>query len=131
VLAAGQENASAADGQLGAAQGTAGGAGGGSGTGGGGGSGLLSEAVPLYKTNPAPLYPAAARRRGAQGTVVLSVHVDAQGRVSNLWLFRSSGHRSLDNAAIAAVKDWIFEPGMQNGRNIAMWVKVPVRFELK
>jgi len=89
------------------------------------------KAVPLYKVNPPPRYPAAARRRGAQGTVVLSVHVDEQGRVANLWLFESSGHGSLDSAALQAVRDWIFEPGMQGGRKVAMWVNVPVRFELK
>lgn len=92
---------------------------------------FVREAVPLYKINPPPRYPAAARRRDQQGTVVLSVHVDAQGRVSNLWLFESSGHSSLDNAALQAVRDWIFEPGMQGGRKVAMWVNVPVRFELK
>jgi protein TonB len=92
---------------------------------------LVRAAVPLYKVNPPPRYPAAARRRYQQGTVVLSVHVDKQGRVSNLWLFESSGHSSLDTAALQAVKDWIFEPGMQGGSTVAMWVNVPVRFELK
>lgn len=92
---------------------------------------VVREAVPLYKVNPPPRYPALARRRGQQGTVVLSVHVDAQGRVSNLWLFESSGFRALDNAALKAVKDWLFEPGMQGGKKVAMWVRVPVRFELR
>jgi protein TonB len=124
VQDAGEENASAAAGQQAAAQ--AAGMGGG-----GGGAGMVRAAIPLYKVNPPPLYPAAARRRGAQGTVVLSVHVDEHGRVSNLWLFESSGHISLDTAALQAVKDWIFEPGMQGGSTIAMWVNVPVRFELK
>ena len=136
VRDAGEENASDAAGQQGAAQG----AGGGSGMGGGGGGGsgmngsgmgMVRAAVPLYKVNPPPPYPVAARRKGQQGMVVLSVHVDAQGRVSNLWLFKSSEYRSLDNAAIAAVKDWLFEPAMQGGKNVAMWVNVPVRFELK
>jgi protein TonB len=97
----------------------------------GGTAALVRAAVPLYKVNPTPRYPAAARRRGHQGTVVLSVHVDEQGRVSNLWLFESSGHGSLDTAALQAVKNWIFEPGMQGGSTVAMWVNVPVRFELK
>lgn len=126
-------------GQQAIAQGSADGGGGGSGMGGGGGgsgmggggTGVIREAVPLYKVNPPPRYPTAARRKGQQGTVVLSVHVDKHGRVSNLWLFKSSEYISLDNAAIAAVKDWIFEPAMQGGSTVAMWVNVPVRFELK
>ncbi len=129
---AGQENAFAAAGQQGAVRDSDGsGSGMGVGSGTGSGSGRGSEAVPLYKINPPPRYPESARRRGVQGTVVLSVHVDARGRASNLWLFTSSGHRSLDNAALQAVKDWIFEPGTQGGLPVAMWVKVPVRFELK
>ncbi len=92
---------------------------------------FVREAVPLYKSNPPPRYPAAARRRGQQGTVVLSVYVDVYGRVANLWLFESSGYRVLDIAALQAVRGWIFEPGRQGGTKVAMWVNVPVRFELK
>lgn len=126
VQDAGGKNASDAAGQLEAAQGAVGGSGmGGSGT------GMVREAIPLYKVNTPPRYPAAARRKGQQGTVVLSVHVDEHGRVSNLWLFESSGHMSLDTAALRAVKDWIFEPAMQGDSTVAMWVNVPVRFELK
>jgi periplasmic protein TonB len=93
--------------------------------------GSMREAVPLYKINPPPRYPAAARRRGAQGTVILNVHIDEQGRVADLWLFESSGHRSLDTAAIEAVTGWRFEPGMHGDRPVAMWVRIPVRFELQ
>jgi protein TonB len=97
----------------------------------GGATGRVREAVPLYKINPPPRYPRAARRRGAQGTVVLSVYVDAQGRVANLWLLESSGYRVLDNAALDAVKKWSFEPGRKGNMKVAMWVNVPVRFELQ
>jgi len=97
----------------------------------GGATGRVLEAVPLYKINPPPRYPRAARRRGAQGTVVLSVYVDAQGRVANLWVFESSGYRVLDSSALEAVKKWSFEPGKKGDTKVAMWVNVPVRFELQ
>ena len=97
----------------------------------GGATGRVREAVPLYKINPPPRYPRTARRRGAQGTVVLSVYVDAHGRVANVWVFESSGYRVLDNAALEAVKKWGFEPGRKGDRKVAMWVNVPVRFELQ
>jgi protein TonB len=92
---------------------------------------MVREAFPLYKVNTPPRYPRSARRRGQQGTVVLSVHVDASGRVTNLRLFESSGHRALDNAALDAVKKWSFEPGRRGDMAVAMWVNVPVRFELQ
>jgi protein TonB len=92
---------------------------------------MVREAFPLYKVNTPPRYPRSAIRRGQQGTVVLSVHVDAQGRVGNLWVFESSGYRVLDSAALEAVKKWSFEPGRRGKTPVAMWVNVPVRFELQ
>lgn len=92
---------------------------------------VTREAFPLYKTNPLPVYPRDARKRGFNGTVVLSVFVDESGRVKNLSMFTSSGFRILDDAALNAVKNWLFEPGMKGNRKAAMWVRVPIRFELK
>ncbi len=89
------------------------------------------EAIPLYKVNPPPEYPRAARKRGFQGTVMLSVLVNESGQVENLWVFMSSGYRLLDNAALKAVRNWLFAPGKIGDRDAEMWVKVPVRFELK
>lgn len=92
---------------------------------------VVRDAIPLYKNNPPPDYPRAAKRRGYQGKVMLSVHVDVDGGVDNLWVFESSGYRLLDNAALKAVKGWFFEPGMKGDKKVAMWVNVPVVFELK
>jgi len=92
---------------------------------------IEQEAFPLYKTNPIPKYPRLARRRGCQGTVVLSVFVNENGYVTNLWMFTSSGYRLLDNAAVKAVRNWAFEPGKKGNKKVAMWVKVPIRFRLK
>ena len=39
------------------------------------GSEVIYEAEPLYKMNPEPPYPKMARKRGYQGTVILSVLV--------------------------------------------------------
>jgi protein TonB len=92
---------------------------------------LVSEATPLYRRNPVPEYPLAARKRGFQGTVVLEVHVDRQGRVADLRLSASSGYSVLDQAAMASVKTWLFDPGTRGGEKADMWVKVPVRFKLE
>ena len=92
---------------------------------------VVREAVPLYKVNPLPEYPRIARKRGYQGTVVLEVLVDQNGRVGDLRLFTSSGHSILDKKAMASVKGWLFEPGTKGDKKLDMWVRVPVRFELK
>ncbi len=92
---------------------------------------VIHDAMPLYHLNPHPVYPKQAKRRGYNGSVILMVQVNRNGRVADLWVFTSSGYMILDNAAINSVKNWVFEPGMKNNRTVEMWVKVPVRFELK
>jgi periplasmic protein TonB len=88
------------------------------------------QAAPLYLKNPPPDYPSMARRRGSEGTVILEVLVDREGRVRDLNVFQSSGHKMLDRAAMRAVKGWLFEPGTRGEEKTDMWVKVPVTFRL-
>lgn len=91
----------------------------------------VREARPMYRENPRPEYPRLARRRAYQGTVVLEVLVDQEGRVVDLRVFTSSGHQVLDRAAMKSVKTWLFEPGMRGNERVAMWVRIPIRFQLK
>jgi len=91
----------------------------------------LVEATPAYLNNPPPPYPSIARRRGYEGIVVLEVFVTKGGRVGRLRVFKSSGHKILDRAALRAVKNWVFEPGRRGEQAIDMWVKVPIKFVLK
>ena len=92
---------------------------------------VVREAIPLYRINPPPQYPASAISRGYQGTVLLEVLVDKNGKVSDLRVFKSSGYPVLDKKALAAVKDWLFKPGMKENKTVAMWVRIPIRFQLK
>ncbi|MEJ2730902.1 MAG: energy transducer TonB, partial [Deltaproteobacteria bacterium] len=92
---------------------------------------VLKLALPLYKQNAAPLYPLKARRLGYEGIVMLKVLIDENGRVDDLMVLESSGHRVLDRAALSAVKKWLFEPGTEGGVKKKMWVKIPIRFDLK
>jgi protein TonB len=72
-----------------------------------------------------------ARRRGYEGTVVLAVLVNAQGKVEDSRVRRSCGHDILDEAALKAVQNWLFEPGKRGNRPVSMWVNVPIRFQLR
>jgi protein TonB len=62
---------------------------------------------------------------------MLKVLIDANGRVDDLTLLKSSGYTVLDRAALSAVRKWLFEPGTEGGIKKKMWVKIPVRFDLK
>ncbi|MFH0845105.1 MAG: energy transducer TonB [Pseudomonadota bacterium] len=91
----------------------------------------LREAIPAYSVNPKPEYPGLARRRGYQGTVILDVFVNRRGKVTDLRVAQSSGHALLDHAAKSSVKGWLFEPAKRGEEPIDMWVKIPVRFQLR
>jgi len=92
---------------------------------------VIQEATPLYHINPPPKYPRQARRRGLEGLILLEALVDISGRVADLKLSSSCGHSILDRAALKAVRSWCFTPGTIGGNLQEMWVKVPVRFQLR
>ncbi len=93
--------------------------------------GIVQMAYPNYRLSALPPYPALARKRAMEGTVMLQVLVNKDGRVDDLEIETSSGFRLLDRAALTAVKKWRFEPGRQGEKTIPMWVRVPVTFKLK
>lgn len=49
-------------------------------------------------------YPDEARRQNLSGSLILDVALNANGTINNITLRRSSGHRVLDDAAIAIVR---------------------------
>jgi TonB family protein len=103
------------------------------GTGGGtdGAGGQVSGATPRYRDNPRPDYPRTARLKGYEGLVLVEAVVGADGKVGDVRLKISSGYAVLDRSALAAVRDWKFEPGRRMGIPVAMRVDVPVRFMLR
>ena len=89
------------------------------------------DAFAAYLHNPPPVYPRRARRRHHQGLVLVEVQVGPDGRPLGVKLARSSGHKELDRAALAAVRGWRFRPARRNGKAVAARVEVPLRFRLK
>lgn len=84
-----------------------------------------------YLNNPKPPYPAAARRLGEEGKVVLRVHVTPAGRAAEVEVKTPSGFARLDAAACAAVAQWRFAPARQGDEPVAAWVLVPIVFSLQ
>jgi protein TonB len=83
-----------------------------------------------YLKNPAPEYPSLAQRRGWEGTVLLRVHVLANGRPSEIQVQTSSGREALDKAALQAVRQWSFVPAKRGDEAQDGWVSVPIDFKL-
>jgi protein TonB len=96
-----------------------------------GGTGITRSAIPRGGYQVRPTYPPRARQQGAQGTTLLRVHIDVDGRVTEVAVARSAGHPDLDEAAAEAVRRWRFEPARRGDEPVAMWVQVPVEFRIK
>jgi protein TonB len=86
---------------------------------------------PKYYRNPKPPYPRIARRKGYEGIVVLKVEILPNGRVGEIRVKTSSGHRMLDRSALKTVKGWKFIPAKQGEDPIGMWAEIPIRFDLE
>ncbi len=74
-------------------------------------------------------YPEMARKAGVEGLVVVQVIVEADGRPTDPQVVRSPGP-ILDEAAVAAVMQVRFKPGMQRGKPVRVRYALPVRFRL-
>jgi protein TonB len=90
------------------------------------GNDVLPPTADVKFHNRKPSYPSEAALRGEQGTVVLLIHVGADGLVQGVRVLRSSGHPSLDRAAIDAVRTWHFLPSIRNGQPVPS--NTPARF---
>jgi protein TonB len=75
---------------------------------------------------PSPNLTAQIRRK-APGTVYVIFIVDENGRVVQPSVQRSSD-RIFESAALAAVKQWRFEPGKRNGQPVRFRMRVPITF---
>jgi TonB family protein len=79
--------------------------------------------------NPAPVYPDDARRRGQEGVVEVEAEVLPTGSVGNARVRK--GDEPLASAALAAVRQWQFQPARRDGDAVTARVVIPVRFRLE
>ena len=92
------------------------------------GSRVLKRAGYVHKISPK--YPERARREGWEGTTLLRVLVDRQGKSKVIQISQSSGFALLDGAAVKAVKKWRFYPAQNGNGPVESWVRVPILFRL-
>jgi len=92
--------------------------------------GARLDQPPSYLRNPPPVYPRAAREQGHEGTTLLEVEVLPSGRCGGLRVVRSSGSAVLDQAAMDAVRQWVFKPARRWREPVAFQVEIPVTFRL-
>tara|TARA_X000001036_G_scaffold434895_2_gene475095 strand:- start:738 stop:1367 length:630 start_codon:yes stop_codon:yes gene_type:complete len=80
---------------------------------------------------PPPTYPRTARTKNQQGTVTLLVGIREDGQVTAVQVHASSGHKKLDDAALAAVRTWKYVPATTNGQPRASVILQSIVFEIE
>lgn len=78
-----------------------------------------------------PRYPEAARDSNREGSVLVEVRIQANGRAGEVTVAHSSGSRLLDTAAVNAVKQWRWEPARRGDAPIESTARYRVRFVLE
>jgi len=86
----------------------------------------LRMATPILKVEP--VYPALAKQARVSGVVELLGVLGTDGRIHELKVLR--GHPLLINAALDAVRQWIFEPTLLNGHAVEVAAPITVTFIL-
>jgi periplasmic protein TonB len=88
----------------------------------------VSPPKPIF--TPDPEYSKEARRANYQGTVVLGMVVETDGRPYGIKVLRSLKY-GLDDKAIEAVEKWRFKPAMKDKTPVAAYISVEVEFVLE
>ena len=85
--------------------------------------------APTKTKNIDPVYPAVAQAARVSGVVILEAVIGPDGRVTNVNILRSVP--LLDDAAVAAVRQWEYTPTLLNGVPVPVIMTVTVNFQLR
>lgn len=85
---------------------------------------------PKKISGPNPIYPEDCREQKVTGVVVTEAVIDATGSVVNITIMRSPDDR-LSEAAMDAIRQWVFEPAMLDGTPVAVRYVLTVKFALE
>lgn len=67
-----------------------------------------------------------------EGTVMMTTAIRTDGTPSDIAITKSlDAEHGLDEEAVAALRQWRFEPGMKNGKPVPVRVTIEMRFSLK
>lgn len=75
-------------------------------------------------------YPPDARQKGIEGPVVMDLLIDATGRVRDAKLLQGPDE-SLNQAALVAVRGFVFKPAMVQDKAVAVRIRYAYRFVLE
>jgi protein TonB len=89
------------------------------------------EELPVSVTRVIPEYPPLALEAEIGGLVMAQALVGRDGRVLDARVDKEHSVTMLDDAALEAVRHWVFMPARANGEPVEVWVAVPFNFHLR
>lgn len=84
--------------------------------------------APILLERVLPEYTPAAERAGTEGDVYIEAVVTDEGSVVEPKLIRGIGDDGLDQAALAAISQWLFKPGTRDGDAVHVLALFTVTF---
>lgn len=76
-------------------------------------------------------YPVILRDAGIGGTVLVHFFIDEEGTVRRTLVARSSGHASLDEAALRVASVARFTPALNLDKVVPVWIQIPISFRTR
>ncbi len=73
-------------------------------------------------------YPPLLRDAGVGGTIMLYLHVDADGQLQDIRIHESSGHQALDQAALRVAAEMEFTGALNRDTPVPVWIQLPITF---
>lgn len=86
---------------------------------------------PQFVNQVKPDYPDSARTAGETGEVKVKILVQSSGKASSYTIFKSSGHKDLDDAVLASVKASTYKPAYSNGKPTLAFFDISYKFTLQ
>ena len=87
------------------------------------------SSYPKLKFSVEPEFSKEARKQKISGGVVAEIYVDNTGHVGDVWIGRGAG-LGLDEKAVAAARQYVFEPAMYQGRPVGTELVIEINFQV-
>ncbi len=89
---------------------------------------LVSQ-MPTVLTEVRPAYPKEAREKELEGSVVMDILIDAQGKVRDISVV--DGDPLFRPGAVEALRKFLFRPAMVDGKSVAVRIRYSLKFQLE
>jgi periplasmic protein TonB len=90
----------------------------------------LITQMPELRTEVRIPYPPESKKKGIQGAVVMDILIDSMGKVREV-VFVDGPDTDLNNAAVAATKNFQFSPALITTKPVAVRIRYAYRFVLE